>query len=294
MACAEHEPSLQALLFGELESTEKEAIEHHLEVCARCRRAYEEARVGLEALSSLREAPLPYAEDETRARSQPDAAWLDFRERLRIQEAIAHRRESPRGWLAARGVAAAAAILLVGFALGRSVGVERLEPVAETVAEVRDPDALAALRVESGAVEALARAQLLADVGLRYVTGVQDLYDEVSRMSSEPTARSEVAVTRERARELIRDGRLLRRNLDPEVDRVFLAAMGRAEIFLEELAVLEPDATGTSARLVQSAWSGNELWESLSAVEVEEKLARAIEASGWIGQELVDRKELGS
>ena len=147
------------------------------------------------------------------------------------------------------------------------------------------------LTVEAQAIEALARAEILADVGLRYVTGLQDMLHSVTDLSVRDVSATDMAITRERARELIRDGRLLRRSLDQERDVMFLDAIARAELFLEELSALEVDLSGANVRIVQATLRESQLPNKLSALNVENEVALALEASGWIGQELVQRKE---
>ena len=296
-ACAEHEAQLEALLFGELQGAEKEALEHHLEVCPRCRQAFAEAKQGLEALSSLEEAPLPYSEYPAAIGepSQPNIAWVDFQERLRLTQA-AKERESDRAtnrWWSDYRVAAAAALVIVGVVVGRWTTPSMGSPgrLADATVGLQDVSSLESLTVEAHAVEALARAEILADVGLRYVTGLQDMLHDVTDLSVRDVSVTDMAIARERAMELIRDGRLLRRSLDQEKDVMFLDAIARAEFFLEELAALEVDSTGANMRIVQAALRKSQLPNKLSALDVENDVALALEASGWIGQELVQRKE---
>jgi len=296
-ACAEHEAQLEALLFGELQGAEKEALEHHLEVCPRCRQALAEAKHGLEALSSLKEAPLPYSEYQpaTAGPSQPNIAWVDFQKRLSLKKGVEDKesgRVSNRWWSDYR-LAAAAALVIVGVAVGRWTTPPIAAPVRPTGATVslQDVSSLESLTVEAHAVEALARAEILADVGLRYVTGLQDMLHSVTDLSVRDVSATDMAITRERARELIRDGRLLRRSLDQEQDVMFLDAITRAELFLEELAALEVDSSGANVRIVQAVLRESQLPNKLSALNVENEVALALEASGWIGQELVQRKE---
>ena len=288
-SCPEHEASLQALLFGELEGADKEALEHHLRICTRCRLALEDARLGLRALSSLEEDPLPYSEHEAAGeQSQSDIVWVDFQKRLRLHEAVG----SSTSWRSTYRVVAAAALVIVGFTAGRWL-TPRLDSVstelpAESVAQGSGADTL---RVEARAVEALARAELLSDVGLSYVVGLQDLLNEVMQYSVGNISYGDLAISRERARELIRDGRLLRRTLDATRDQMFLTTINRAEVFLEELAVLEIDTNNADVRIVQASLSRSGLHDQISALDVENEVALALEASGWIGEEIVERKE---
>lgn len=296
-ACPEQEAALQALVFGELEQVDKEAVLHHLEVCPRCRRALEDARRGFQALSSLEDVPLPYSERETAGHPRPEAAWVGFQKRLRLRDAVeqvgSERLSIPR-WKIYR-VAAAAALLIAGFVAGRwreprqgLVFPETASPAASQAGRV---EGLEVPRVDADAVEALARAELLSDVGLRYVTGLQDLLNEVLQVSGGAASDGDLGLTREQARELIRDGRLLKRSLDPDKDQMFLATIHGAELFLEELAAVEADAADGDIRIVQASLRNSRLPDRISALDIENKVAMALEASGWIGEELVERKE---
>jgi predicted anti-sigma-YlaC factor YlaD len=284
--CNEMEPELQKLLFGELDEAEKATVEHHLEMCSRCRAAFEDAKVGLSALAGLEEAPLPYSEPGA-APADPDqsnVAWTDFRERLQLKE-----QKKAFRWSGFYKVAAAAAFVLIGFGLGRvgTTGGEAIVPgnISETLAD------LDTLRVEPAAVEALARAEVLSDLGRHYVDGLDGLLGDVMGASIGTVTPTELALTRERARELIRDGRLLRRSLDAEQDRLFLNAIVRAELFLEELAAVQGNGAGTSVRIVQATLRDSQLSDQFAALDLDKEVTMALAATGWIGEELVQRKE---
>ena len=91
--------------------------------------------------------------------------------------------------------------------------------------------------------------------------------------------------------ELIRDGRLLRRALDPNRDATFLATVNRAEFFFEELAAFEGDPAGRNVRIVQASLRESRLPDQLAALDVERKVDLALQVAGWIGEELLQRKE---
>ncbi len=284
--CNEMEPELQKLLFGELDEAEKAAVEHHLEMCSRCRAAFEDAKVGLSALAGLEEAPLPYSESGAVPADpgQSNVAWTDFQQRLRVKE-----QKKTIRWSGLYKVAAAAAFVLIGFGLGRvgTTGEETIVPgnISETLAD------LDTLRIEPAAVEALARAEVLSDLGRQYVDGLDRLIEDVMDVSVGPRTPTELALTRERARELIRDGRLLRRSLDPEQDRLFLIAISRAELFLEELAAVQENGAGASVRIVQATLRDSRLSDQFAALDLDKEVTMALAASGWIGEELAQRKE---
>jgi predicted anti-sigma-YlaC factor YlaD len=284
--CNEMEPELQKLLFGELDEAEKPAVVHHLGMCSRCRAAFEDAEAGLDALAALEEAPLPYNEAGA-VPADPDRSsveWTEFQQRLQRGE-----QKKTARWSSLYKVAAAAAFVLVGFGLGR-VGTTSQETIApenisETLAE------LDTLRVEPAAVEALARAEILSDLGRQYVDGLDGLITDVMAASVGNVTPTELALTRERARELIRDGRLLRRSLDSERDGSFISAINRAELFLEELAAVQGNGAGTSVRIVQASLRDSRLSDQFAALDLDKEVTMALAASGWIGEELVQRKE---
>jgi predicted anti-sigma-YlaC factor YlaD len=284
--CNEMEPELQKLLFGELDEAEKAAVEHHLEMCSRCRAAFEDAKVGLSALGTLEEAPLPYSEARA-VPADPDqsnVAWTDFQQRLQPKG----QKKTVR-WSGLYKAAAAAACMVIGFGLGRvgTTDEEAIveENISETLAE------LDTLRVEPAAVEALARAEILSDLGRQYVDGLDGLIEDVMTASVGNVRPTELALTRERARELIRDGRLLRRSLDPHQDQLFLSAIQRAELFLEELAAVQGNGAGTSVRIVQATLRDSRLSDQFAALDLDKEVTMALAATGWIGEELVQRKE---
>ena len=75
-ACPQREPDLEACLLGTLEGSRRSRMEAHLDTCPACRRALAEARVGLQALRALAEAPAPFlcnevADAEERHRDVP-------------------------------------------------------------------------------------------------------------------------------------------------------------------------------------------------------------------------------
>jgi hypothetical protein len=102
---------------------------------------------------------------------------------------------------------------------------------------------------------------------------------------------ADFASTREEALNLIRDGRLLRRTLDPGRDSAFLTTINRAEVVLEELAAVENDSEGRGVELLQATLRGSKLLLQIAALNVEKEVDIALAASGWIGEELVERKE---
>lgn len=296
-ACAEYEPFLERLLFGELEEAEKVAIEQHLEGCSQCRTALADAKQGLAALDAVDEPPLPFPEEAEDSPVSSEAAWSDFQKRVDPSSWKGRERgasnqkpdsSSTPWWLPYRG-AAAAALLLVGFGAGQWFAAPR--DVAQPAPASLTSAGFEVLRVEAGAVEALARAELLSDVGLRYVIGLQDLLQGVMTLAVGGAERTDLSATRDDARGLIRDGRLLRRSLDPAKDELFLSAINRAELFLEELAAVEGNGTGTGVRVVQAALLESQLSDQIAAIDLESEVDRALEGAGWIGEDFARRKE---
>ena len=285
-ACPEREPSLQAYLFGELEGESGVELERHLEECAACRHALAEARQGLAALEELEETPLPYYEPGPVAARTAGAgeAWTAFLKRMRTGASGAATSDLRRRNPFALGAVAAAASLIVGVGLGLWVFQPgRVQPsfsADELIAEG------GGLGVDREAVDALARAEFLADLALPYVNGVLGMWSEIMALEPERVVMGKLGQTRTCARELIRDGRLLRRGLDPDRDEVFLSVIGRVELFLEEVAALGDEAETTlNLLLLQETLRGSRLGDRLVALDVNSALVTALEASGWIGEE---------
>lgn len=286
-ACPEREPDLQRYLFGQLEGGALDELGRHLEDCEGCSRALEEAAVGLSALRELEEPPLPFRE----AAPDPveviraEEAWVAFMERVRSPGAVDQRH------LFSYRTVAVAALLLVGVGIGRW-----LMPVLERAGTLR-PQELPAVTVQIGvdpeAVDALVRAEFLADLAVPYVEGVLQLASGVMDLGTEEGLTGNIEALRSRARDLLQDGRLLRRHLEPDRDRDFLATLGRAEFFLEELVALGGDS--------DEAWNLNEIQETLQMTRLGDRLgaldmngavSEALEASGWIGEEYLQTREV--
>jgi len=275
-ACADREPALEALLFDELEASEREALDRHLEACARCREALEDARRGLASLRAVVAPPLPYAEGQP----PEEAAWVAFSRRLAPRQEPQRFATNPARFFSIRQALAAAAVLALGIGIGRWA-----VPSAPARPAGNEGDGRREFQVDPRAVDALARAELLSDLGIRYVNDLQKLLRSVAEVSVDAATPGDLASARERARELLGDGRLLRRSLHPEVDLAFLTAIDRAEVFLEELAAVEDDGTGADLYVVQASLRRSRLPDELRSLDVERKVALALEASGGIGEE---------
>lgn len=256
-ACSELEHQLEALLFGDLRGSDREQVEQHLEVCEGCREAHRDAARALEALGALKEPPLPYADTPKVMR------WLDLQ---------ASRRPSR--------FMAMAAMLLVGILLGRWLPREEAPPVDTAMVSI-DPDALASLE----------RAELLADVGVRYVSGLRDMLGELARFSAQPVSVEDAALTRERARSLIRDGGLLTRSLDDARDRELLRAIRRAEPFLEELAAVESSTEPAELRLLQASYQQSELAGTVARLALDDDIESALASSGFLAQDYLSTRK---
>jgi hypothetical protein len=263
-ACPEQEPALEALLFGELSGADRGALEDHLEGCERCRSALADARRAAAGLEALGEPPLPYP-SVTTGGGETTAEWTEFKRRL-----APRRRWQPL---------AAAALLLVGVGLGRWLlpGHGSDAPPVGVTAETAG--------VGAEAVDALARAEVLTDLGIPYMEGLQGIMTRVLDMHMEEVDEQSLAAVREQARMLVSDGRALRRLLDEEQDGEFLAAVWRAELYLEEIAALDRLAGAETLTLVQRELRGSGLADRLASVDVQGAARTALQASGWIGQE---------
>ena len=290
-ACPEWEPLLGALLTPDVTDEEREQVEEHVEACQECGAALGEARRGAAALGILAEAPLPYLETSASESSTPrDVDELAWRFKKRIGP-LPSGKAGPRPKRAmgkGRGLlfqfAAAAAMVVFGIAIGRwttPTPPERTENVSSADSDSIRPEA----------VDALARAELLSDVGTRYVEGLEALLVDVMSLSDETASVGELGRAREGARELIRDGRLLLRSVEGEKDAQFLAAIRRAELFLEELAVVDGGPGGTGVLRVQASLRDSGIEDRLAAVDLDREVEMAIDASGWLGQELAARKD---
>jgi len=308
-ACPEREPALQAYLFEELEGEQRAELERHLEECAACRYALDEARWGISALAAVEEAPLPYGEAVPVSADTADAdeAWAAFLKRVRLGDfdvvagGVSRRgadEPAGRGALVAfaggrRFVlgAVAAAMIMIGVGIGYFLLPFQLEGRMSTPSDI----ILEAARigVEQGAVDALARAEFLADLGVGYVDGVLQLVASVMDLDLEAVVSGKAETVRAGARQLLRDGRLLRRYLEPERDRAFLATIGRAELFLEEVAALGGE-TGAPWSLgeIREILLMTRLGDRLVALDVNGAVTDALEASGWIGEEYIQSREV--
>ena len=268
--CPEFEARLEASLFGELDAAEQTAVDAHVTECAGCRDALEDARVAFAALSDIADPPLPYPEVEVDA-ERAEKAWSQFQKRVKPDPAPRIPRHR------AYELLAMAAMLVIGIGLG---SLARLE-----TPDASDPVAVAELEIAPEAIEALERAELLSDVGVRYVDGLQGLLVDVMSFSVEGVSTEDVVLTRERANELLTDGRLLELALDADEDRDFLRAIRRAELFLEELAAVEASTSGTGVGVFQASLAESHLTDDLAALDLNAKVSLAIEASGWIGRD---------
>ena len=291
-ACPEREADLQALLFGELPEERQAGLEGHLAGCAGCREALRLARRALAALEDLQARPQPYRAPGPPTGDEGDGAWRELVRRMR--------REGVRDILDSAGeddigpgrsmwgrpwAAAAAALLLVGLGLaaGRWLLPSRAPRVDLTAQGFRQA---ADLGVDEEAMDALIRAEFLADAGIEYVSGLQRLARQMADARPDQADEALLAAFRARAEELLREGRLLRRGLDPDRDAGFLAAIGRAELFLEEAAVLGKGPAGSAdLTVLQAALSRSRLRETLEEVDLEQAVAVAYEASRTSGEE---------
>ena len=302
-ACPDRVPDLEAYLLGSLEGSRRSRMEDHLDACPACRHALAEARIGLEALRALAEAPVPFLcnevpdveerhRDVPAGRALPAAAPGDRRDGT----SSASGEVQPRRGLPATGLenrrdgghrgtdatprpawsawVAAAAVLLVGVAVGRWTLPGGDEPAARS-----DPPRDA--WIQPAQIEALARAEVLLDLGVPWLENLQavltGVIDATEAGAPEPALRE----LRRQARRLVLDGRKLRAALDAERDAELLATVIHAEVFLEEVAAFEPGRAPdffTPSEL-------SDLRVGFAAADARGAADRALLASGWIASE---------
>ncbi|TDI46698.1 MAG: hypothetical protein E2P02_04735 [Acidobacteria bacterium] len=274
-ACTDREAQLEALLFSELDRAAETALREHVEHCSGCREALDDAQVAFAALSTISDPPLPY-EDKWSENSESESAekaWAALKRRLEPEISLEAGARAHRVY----ELLAMAAVLVIGIGLGLLA-----TPPSAGLPEVAG---LENLDIAPEALLALERAELLSDVGVRYVDGLQDLLVGVMELSVDVVTTEDLFLTRERASELLRDGRLLETALDADNDRDLLRAIRRAELFLEELAALESSTSGTGVGVFQASLEGSRLPAQLAAIDLNTKVSLALEASGWIGRE---------
>ena len=281
-ACPDREPVLERYLFGTMEGREKAELLEHLEGCRGCRLALTEAGSGLEALDELEDPPLPFGETSLLpdVKAGAEAAWNAF-----VAGSIGpgSRRRSLPGMRAV----AAAALILIGIGIGYW-GIPGDQQMPD------DLVAIEGIEVDAVAVEALVRAEFLADLGLPWIDGVLQLVAEVMDLESGEVTTGSLESIRAKALDLLRDGRLLQRRLEPERDRTFLATIDRAAYFLEDVVIfgVEGGEEGSLSELRETLQLTG-LGDRLVALDVDGAVSEALEASGWIGEEYALSREAG-
>ncbi len=325
-ACPEREPDLEAYLLGTLDGPRRSRMEGHLDACPACRHALAEARVGLQALRALAEAPAPFLDCEVESTEEPYDALLTGSAppiapegRDRLADLKSHRPDGeaspplastsgrdkladlktgrPDGeasppiasagggdgghdakaatrWPTWSRWAAAAALLLVGIAVGRWTlpggddSAARSDPARETW-------------IQPAQIEALARAEVLLDLGVPWLEDLQTVLTGVIDATEAGAPEAALRELRRQARRLVLDGRKLRAALDAERDAELLATVVHAEVFLEEVAAFEPGRAPdffTPSEL-------SDLRVGFAAADARGAADRALLASGWIASE---------
>ncbi len=269
-ACPDREAALADYVFGTLPEPERHQLAEHVTTCAACRYALSEAQAGFNALDTLVSPPLPFFDYEASGADvpigHPSRTAANRADVLPVvEQSLSTRRMREHSWYW-QG-AAAAALVLIGIGVGRWL------PPAGAPTDVL-PEPRRELGIGSEEIDARARAEVLLELGVPWVGDLTDLLTWVS----DPTlARPRVQDLREQARRLIRDGQALRAALDPEQEPHLVATVNRAEVFLEEVAALDPVAGPAFFSDVE-----------LSAIRIEVTAAdpvgaaaRALVASGW-------------
>ena len=305
VACQEREPDLEAYLLGTLGGLRRSRMEGHLDTCPACRHALAEARVGLQALRALAEAPAPFLcnevpDVEERHGDVPadhplPAALGDRRDGLgsasgevqprrglpaTVPAGLGNRRDGQHrgkaaaGWPSWSAWVAAAAVLLVGIAVGRWTPPGGDDPAARS-----DPPRDA--WIQPAQIEALARAEVLLDLGVPWLENLQAVLTGVIDATEAGVPEEALGELRRQARRLVLDGRKLRAALDAERDAELLATVIHAEVFLEEVAAFEPGRAPdffTPSEL-------SDLRAGFAAADARGAADRALLASGWIASE---------
>jgi hypothetical protein len=135
--------------------------------------------------------------------------------------------------------------------------------------------------IQPAQIEALARAEVLLDLGVPWLESLQAVLAGVIDATEPGTPEVAFRDLRQRARRLILDGRKLRAALDAERDAELLATVAHAEVFLEEVAAFEPGRAPdffTPAEL-------SDFRVRLAAADARGAADRALRASGWIASE---------
>ncbi len=274
-ACPAWEPELEALLAGELGGEREAAAREHLASCPGCRRAMVWASRGRKALGACSEAPLPWpAPTGVEETGQQIRAWRALQNRLGPFAGEGRRRSGPVWWPRA---AAAVLLLGAGIGIGRLAGYGTVGPgpVGEGPRETA-PD--------PAAVAALVRADLLTDAGLGFAHGLSEMVTGVMTFEVSGGGLAEREAVRERARELVRQAALLRRDLDPERDAGLLAGIRKAELLLEEIAALAAEP-GPDLVLVRELVARQRLGEGDLERRLTTAIAEARRQGGWNGRD---------
>lgn len=170
--------------------------------------------------------------------------------------------------------AAAAALLLAGIAVGRWT-----LPGGDDSAAPSDPPRDA--WIQPAQIEALARAEVLLDLGVPWLEDLQTVLTGVIDATEAGAPEAALRELRRQARRLVLDGRKLRAALDAERDAELLATVVHAEVFLEEVAAFEPGRAPdffTPSEL-------SDLRVGFAAADARGAADRALLASGWIASE---------
>ena len=165
-------------------------------------------------------------------------------------------------------------MLLVGIAVGRWALPGRDDSAARS-GPPRDA------WIQPAQIEALARAEVLLDLGVPWLENLQAVLTGVIDATEAGATEAALRELRQQARSLVLDGRKLRAALDAERDAELLATVIHAEVFLEEVAAFEPGRAPdffTPSEL-------SDLRVGFAAADARGAADRALLASGWIASE---------
>ena len=248
--CAAFLPLLPLHFYSGLETAQRVRLEAHLTACAGCAAAWEETRAALAAVDSGAAFP-----------REAEVDWEDFAERT-VARARAAASDAGGGGLrlafaarrrlAAGGLLAAAASILLVVGL-RMVPAPRTAAPAASLPQVGPPGEDTAVPAETTAYLEAGVARRAAARSLRDGRALLlDLLEAPVRCRRED-GRFDVAVERERSRDLLRRLAVQRRALENPADQRLSAVLGALSDLLLDVAEMDDCADGSQLRALKEA-----------------------------------------